>query len=82
MDIRNCQGQAYDTTASMSSNGAGVQAFIRERAPDAEISRTLFTQFKFGHLPFITNSSCSKRDGQLPTSIPFLSQFTEETACL
>ena len=40
------------------------------------------SQFKFGHMPFIANSSCSKHDGQLPTSIPFLSQFTKETAFL
>ena len=82
IDIRNCRGQAYDTTASMSSNGAGVQAFIRERTPDAEFQGMLFTQFKFGHMPFIANSSCSKHDGELPTSIPFLSQFTEEIAFL
>ena len=39
IDIRNCRGQAYDTTAS---NGAGVQAFIREKAPDAEFQGCCF----------------------------------------
>ena len=34
--IRSCRGQAYDTTASMSSSGAGVQGHIRRVAPDAE----------------------------------------------
>ena len=34
--IKNCRGQAYDTTASMSSSGTGVQAHIKKRAPDAE----------------------------------------------
>ena len=36
IDIQNCRGQAYDTTASMSSSGSGVQAHIKKRAPDAE----------------------------------------------
>ena len=36
IDIENCRGQAYDTTASMSSFGAGVQAHIKKGAPDAE----------------------------------------------
>ena len=36
IDIQNCQGQAYDTTASMSSSDSGVQAHIKKRAPDAE----------------------------------------------
>jgi len=36
IDIKNCRGQAYDTTASMSSSNAGVQAHIKENAPDAE----------------------------------------------
>ena len=35
-DIRNCRGQAYDTTASMSSSRTGVQAYVRKNAPDAE----------------------------------------------
>lgn len=36
IDIANCRGQAYDTTASMSSNKKGVQAEIAKYAPDAE----------------------------------------------
>jgi len=36
IDITNCRGQAYDTTASMSSSGTGVQTHIRKHAPDAE----------------------------------------------
>ena len=36
IDIRNCRGQAYDTTASMSSSSVGVQALIKEKAPDAD----------------------------------------------
>ncbi|CAH3137964.1 unnamed protein product [Porites lobata] len=36
VDIANCRGQAYDTTASMSSNKKGVQAEIAKHAPDAE----------------------------------------------
>ena len=36
VDIANCRGQAYDTTASMSSNKKGVQEEIAEHAPDAE----------------------------------------------
>ena len=36
VDIANCRGQAYDTTASMSLNKKGVQAEIAEHAPDAE----------------------------------------------
>ena len=35
-DIKNCWGQAYDTTTSMSSCGTGVQAHIKKHAPDAE----------------------------------------------
>ena len=36
VDIANCHGQAYDTTASMSSNKKGIQAEIAKYAPDAE----------------------------------------------
>lgn len=36
IDVKNCQGQAHDTTASMSSSTSGVQAHIKENAPDAE----------------------------------------------
>ena len=36
IDITNCRRQAYDTTASMSSSGTGVQAHIKKKAPDAE----------------------------------------------
>ena len=36
VEIANCRGQAYDTTASMSSNKKGVQAEIAKHAPDAE----------------------------------------------
>ena len=32
IDIKNCLGQAYDTTASMSSFVSGVQAHIKKRA--------------------------------------------------
>ena len=34
--IRNCRGQAYDTTASMSSDKKRVQAELAKDAPDAE----------------------------------------------
>ena len=34
--IKNCRGQAYDTTASMSSSGTGVEAYIKKKVPDAE----------------------------------------------
>ena len=33
--IHNCKGQAYDTTASMSSPRCGVQSWIKEKAPYA-----------------------------------------------
>lgn len=36
IDIRNCRGQVYDTTASMSSDKEGVQAELAKDAPDAE----------------------------------------------
>ena len=36
IDIRNCRGQAYDTTSSMSSSNVGVQALIKRVAPDAD----------------------------------------------
>ena len=36
IDIRNCRGQAYDTTASMSSDKKRVQAELAKDAPDAE----------------------------------------------
>lgn len=36
IEVKNCQGQAYDTTASMSSSSAGVQAYIKNAAPDAD----------------------------------------------
>ena len=41
IDIKNCRGQGYDTTTSMSSSTSGVQAhnliiIIKENAPDAE----------------------------------------------
>lgn len=36
IDIKYCWGQAYDTTASMSSDRKGVQAEIANYAPDAE----------------------------------------------
>ena len=36
IDIHNCRGQAYDTTASMSSSKCGVQAHIKKMAPDAD----------------------------------------------
>ena len=36
IDVKNCRGQAYDTTASMSSSNSGVQAHIKNNAPDAE----------------------------------------------
>ncbi|XP_062501846.1 uncharacterized protein LOC134178950 [Corticium candelabrum] len=36
IDIRNCRGQAYDTTSSMSSSSVGVQAHIKRVAPDAD----------------------------------------------
>lgn len=35
ISIANCKGQAYDTTASMSSGRCGVQSFIKEKAPYA-----------------------------------------------
>ena len=36
INIKDCRGQAYDTTASMSSSDTGVQAHIKKHAPDAE----------------------------------------------
>ena len=36
IDIRNCRGQAYDTTSSMSSSSVGVQAHIKRVAPDTD----------------------------------------------
>ena len=36
INIKDCCGQAYDTTASMSSDKKGVQAEISKYAPDAE----------------------------------------------
>lgn len=36
IDVQNCRGQAYDTTAFMSSSKSGVQAHIKESAPDAD----------------------------------------------
>ena len=36
IDIRNCRGQAYDTTSSMSSSSVGVKAHIKRVAPDAD----------------------------------------------
>ena len=36
IDIRNCCGQAFDRTASMSSDKKGVQAELAKDAPDAE----------------------------------------------
>ena len=36
INLANCRGQAYDTTASMSSDKKGVQAEIGKFAPDAE----------------------------------------------
>lgn len=36
IDIKNCQGQAYDTVAFMSCSCTGVQAHIKKHAPDAE----------------------------------------------
>ena len=36
IDIANCRGQSYDTTASMSSSAVGVQAFIKKSAPDSD----------------------------------------------
>ena len=36
IEVKNCKGQAYDTTASMSSPSAGVQAYIKKAAPDAD----------------------------------------------
>ena len=36
IDIKSCRGQAYDTTSSMSSITAGVQAHIKKEAPDAD----------------------------------------------
>ena len=33
INIKDCKGQAYDTTASMSSDSKGVQAFIKKWAP-------------------------------------------------
>lgn len=35
-DLKNCRGQAYDTAASMSSSRTGVQAHIKQHAPDAD----------------------------------------------
>lgn len=35
IDISQCRGQAYDTTASMSSDKVGVQSEISKHAPDA-----------------------------------------------
>ena len=36
IDIANCQGQAYDTTASKRSSSTGVQTHIKRKVPDAE----------------------------------------------
>ena len=36
LSLASCRGQAYDTTASMSSNKKGVKAEIASNAPDAE----------------------------------------------
>ena len=36
IDINKCRGQACDTTSSMSSPNAGVQAYIKKEAPDAD----------------------------------------------
>ena len=35
IDVTKCCGQAYDTTAYMSSSRSGVQAHIQKFAPDA-----------------------------------------------
>ena len=36
IDIKSCRGQAYNTTSSMGSPTAGVQAHIKKEAPDAD----------------------------------------------
>ena len=36
INIKNCRGQAYDTTSSMSSPHTGVQSHIKKHAPDAD----------------------------------------------
>jgi hypothetical protein len=61
IDIKNCRGQAYDTTASMNSSSAGVQAHIKKHAPDAEF-QGCYLQSEFGNMQFIADSSCPKHD--------------------
>ena len=36
INIKNCRGQAYDTTSSMSSPRTGVLSHIKKHAPDAD----------------------------------------------
>ncbi|PFX20337.1 hypothetical protein AWC38_SpisGene15207 [Stylophora pistillata] len=51
IDIRNCRGQAYDTTASKSSDKKGVQAELAKNAPDAEYQelKSRFSKEKRAH---------------------------------
>ena len=36
INIKNCRGQAYDTTSSMNSPCTGIQSHIKKHAPDAD----------------------------------------------
>ena len=42
IDIKNCRGQAYDNTASMSSSHTGVQTRIKQHAPDSDYQGCCF----------------------------------------
>ena len=58
IDVKNCQGQAYDTMASMSSLNSGVQAHIKENAPDVEFQSCCLHSLNLVIWPFFENSSC------------------------
>jgi len=67
IDIRNCHGQAYDTTASMSSDKKGVQAELAKDAPDAEYQGTLLPSCDQPfYMPCLQNKFNLEHDGFLP----------------
>ena len=67
IDIKNCRGQAYNTTASMSSDRKGVQAEIAKYAPDAEYQGCcLHSISQPCYLPCLQNKVNSEHDGFLP----------------
>ena len=56
---KNCQGQAYDTTASMSSSTSGAQAHIKENVPDTEFQGCCLHSLNLEiRMSFLKNSSC------------------------